>query len=151
MILLGKPGCPDDWTSFGNNCYQFNLAESQLKNWTAAEQSCKSVGDFSSLVSILNEEEQSFLTKEIATVAKSAVWIGLNDRQSELIYKWSDNSEVDYQNWITKTGISVNQQWKDCAVLLGMRTDGVWTMESCSKPRRYVCKRRKGLFTLKEY
>ena len=144
--LSGKNGCPDDWTLFGDHCYQFNLAESQFKNWTGAKQACESIGDFSSLVSIQNESENAFLTKEISSVAKSAVWIGLNDRQSENVFKWSDSSAADYRNWIQKN--SRNRPWKDCTVLMGMRTDGAWSTELCSAPRRYICKRKKGLLML---
>ena len=141
--FLGKNECPDDWSMFEGNCYQFNLAESQLKNWNAAEKACESVGDFSSLASISSQAEQDFLTKQVSSVAESSVWIGLNDRQSENVFKWSDNSKVDYQNW--EDNNRGNRAWRDCTVLMGMKTDGAWTTERCSETRRYICKRKRGL------
>ncbi len=144
--LSGKSGCPDDWILYGDNCYQFNLALSQLKNWTAAKQACESIGDFSSLVSIQNEDENAFLIKQMSSAeVQSPVWIGLNDRRSENVLKWSDSSKVDYLNWIQKN--PRNLPHKDCTVLMAMRKDAAWTMELCSETRRYICKRKKGLLT----
>lgn len=139
----GKSECPDDWTLFGDNCYQFNLGESQLKTWTAANLACESIGNFSYLVSIQNKSENAFLTKEVKSIAMSPVWIGLNDRKSENVFKWSDGSKVEYVNWVN--GDARNKAWKDCTALMGMITDGAWVTEQCSERRRYICKRKKGL------
>lgn len=143
VYFLGKNECPDDWSTFEDHCYQFNLAESQRKSWMNAKHACESVGDFSSLVSIHSKGEQDFLAKEISSVAQSTVWIGLNDRQSENVFIWSDNSKVDYRNWLHIS--RGNRGWKDCTVVMGMRTDGAWTAEHCSLLRRYICKRKRGL------
>jgi hypothetical protein len=102
------------------------------------------LGDFSSLVNIQNEEENAFLMEQINSAeALSPVWIGLNDRQSENVFRWSDNSKPKYTNWMQDN--PRNRQYKDCTVLLGMRKDGAWTTELCSETRRYICKRNKGL------
>ncbi|XP_046846401.1 uncharacterized protein LOC124440117 isoform X2 [Xenia sp. Carnegie-2017] len=143
-----KKGCPDDWYPYEDNCYQFNLLESQLKNWSDAQHACESIGDFSSLASIHSESEQAFLTAKVNLIAQSEVWIGLNDRQSENLYKWTDNTKFDYENWFANT--SGNKPWKDCTLMMGMRSDGAWTKEMCSEKRRFICKRAIAIFDCDE-
>uniref|UniRef100_A0A3P9H7Q4 Mannose receptor, C type 1b n=1 Tax=Oryzias latipes TaxID=8090 RepID=A0A3P9H7Q4_ORYLA len=107
--------CTAPWISYNGRCYQ--LYRSQ-KTWSDAQIACrKEEGD---LVSIHNVEEQSFIFSEL--VPTDELWIGLNDRTTEGLFDWSDQSAVRFTSWeFGKPGVEENQE--DCVLIRGQ---GSW-------------------------
>ncbi|KAH0627501.1 hypothetical protein JD844_003272 [Phrynosoma platyrhinos] len=74
--------------------YGFN--EEERKNWSAARADCKNLGG--NLASIPSKRVQAFLTMHLKS-SSVGPWIGLNDRNLENQFLWTDGSGVYYTNW----------------------------------------------------
>ena len=77
----GQIYCPPSWLAFKDNCY---LLARVKYNYHAAEQHCQSLserGRPAHLVSILDEEENQFVTHY-----GNDLWIGYNDLDVEGVY-----------------------------------------------------------------
>ena len=70
----------------------FIIGSVNLSNWTQSKLFCQQLG--STLASIHSESDYT-QTKEICT-GNNGCWIGLNDIDSEGIWKWDDDSFTDY-------------------------------------------------------
>ncbi|KAL7975911.1 hypothetical protein Chor_011826, partial [Crotalus horridus] len=77
----------NDWKLFGWNFYYVSKAN-ERKTWHDAEYFCKSRD--SHLTSVLNEEEQKYLSSKL----NESAWIGLTDENVEGYWEWSDNSRL---------------------------------------------------------
>ena len=133
-------GCPSKWFEYNDYCYQIrgvNVAQS--KSWTTARHDCRSGIPTSYLASIHRQTEQffvsSFLKGNASNVA--SLYIGLNSRQTEGGYQWSDNSAVSYTHW--KPGF-VTDQGKDCIAI--ETATGYWVDRACDDSTGYICKMR---------
>ena len=115
------------------------------------------------LVSIHNEEENGFVhemwqSSVIAGLDSSAyesgpnransVWIGMEDRETEASYQWSDGTNFDFTKW--RIGEPNNSQWsgaepqgEDC-VHVYLRDDYVdkWNDAPCDRLMPFICKMR---------
>ncbi|KAL7975916.1 hypothetical protein Chor_011831, partial [Crotalus horridus] len=77
----------DNWKLFGWNLYYISKAN-ERKTWHDAEYFCKSRD--SHLTSILNEEEQKYLSSKL----NESAWIGLTDENVEGHWEWTDGSRL---------------------------------------------------------
>jgi len=73
-----------------NKCYKYH---STLTTQPLAEAACVSEGG--TLVSINSADEQNY----VVSLSRSDIWIGLNDRDTEGIYRWESGAAVVYTNW----------------------------------------------------
>jgi len=110
--------CPEGQTAYGSNsaihCYWPSFKDGKElikggKNWLDARNYCR---DFSKkyptykydLVSLQNEDEYNFiLNTEWSELYKKwkaqfGIWVGLNDRDEEGTWTWSDGSSLNYAN-----------------------------------------------------
>jgi hypothetical protein len=126
--------CPVGHEAFGNNCYfpnpnikDDNWSGSGSKmNWKDARDECRKLSNqYSSLkydlISLQSEEEYNFLVNNnwcsycgINMSFRSwkdhaHLWTGLNDRDVEGEYKWSDGAVLDYADPITS---ATNPPWR---------------------------------------
>jgi len=89
-------------------------------SWTEAEANSVRLGGH--LVSIANRNEDNFLFNsfEGAYGSLNALWIGLTDRDAEGEWKWSDGSNLSYENWyVAQPGNSpTSETGEDYAVLV---------------------------------
>jgi hypothetical protein len=116
--------CPQGWLMSANQCY----FESSVKSsWIDAEASC--VKNDSHLASLHS-------ASDLMGVAKSSshVWIGLNDRDMEGKYGWTDGSALNYVNW-TRSKPNVAPDQKDCILVV----HGDWEVRNCSEEHKFVC------------
>ena len=111
--------------------------------WTQAQQRCHQHG--ANLISIHSEEEQNFVVGHANKSWFSAsMWIGLNDRNLEGGYVWSDGSPVQFTNWDSREPNDMKGQ-EDCVELnLDTKTTNKWNDERCGMLRSFGCKIRRG-------
>ena len=133
-----------NWRTFGDSCYQFNVHGSQALTWEMAEEECNSFNG-AALISILNTKEQTYIAKELRDISSNQVWIGLNDRKSEGVFKWSDVSAVSYVNWApSEPLVGSPAEDHDCVALDPNADSGTWTTTSCTSRKGYICKSKRG-------
>ncbi|XP_077998784.1 lectin BRA-3-like [Glandiceps talaboti] len=124
--------CPSTWPTYGGNCYSFIDAEN---DWIKAESACKSFGGH--LASIHSRQENEFVVGLLPSSQK--VWIGLNDKDWEGEFAWSDGSDVEYTNWANNA--PDDKRGEDCtAYNPSLTTSSQWDDMDCNKEYKFVCK-----------
>lgn len=68
------------------------------RSWSSAHLSCVEMGPGHDLASIKSQEEQRFLVKYIGNF-NSKIWIGLNDKNRERRFGWSNNNPLRFTDW----------------------------------------------------
>ncbi|XP_061778196.1 macrophage mannose receptor 1 [Nerophis ophidion] len=127
--------CPNHWVPYGGNCY---FLERSKKMWKDALTACRKEG--ADLASIHNIQEQSFIIAQSGYMAKDVLWIGLNDRTNQMLFEWSDLSQVTFTQWMAdKPSHSINLQ-EDCVLIRGK--DGRWADHVCENAYGYICKKK---------
>ncbi|XP_078660072.1 uncharacterized protein LOC144904802 [Branchiostoma floridae x Branchiostoma belcheri] len=130
--------CPRGWlTQTGvNYCYQINqVAGPYRKTWEDARLHCQSQG--ADLVSLHRDAEMSLLTSQINS-AWMAFWIGLNDKDDEGGFKWSDGRAVGYTNWNDGEPNNANDR-EHCVEVVIAGSDSFWNDLSCTSYRNWIC------------
>ncbi|XP_049920222.1 galactose-specific lectin nattectin-like [Epinephelus moara] len=86
--------CPDGWTRFGDNCYQFHH---EHKTWADAEIDC--VAHHGNLASIHGQNEYDFVEHLIHKDSDKdeRTWIGGHDMAKEGVWMWSDGTAFDFE------------------------------------------------------
>ena len=84
------------WVVYDGHSYKLTSGE---MTWTTAEAEANSNGG--NLVAINTSGEQQFLesTFLVGSLDQVAVWIGINDAQTEGTFVWSNGDPVTYTNW----------------------------------------------------
>ena len=70
-------------------------------------------------------------------------WIGLNDREKENAFAWTDGTKVDYTNWGKDE--PNNRENEDCVELDRKAMGYIFNDNKCTKLSPFVCK-MKGMF-----
>ncbi|CAN9506368.1 unnamed protein product [Ophioblennius macclurei] len=127
--------CPNHWVPYAGNCYYL---ERSKKMWKDALAACRK--EEADLASIHNIEEQSFIISQTGYLPTDVLWIGLNDQRSQMLFEWSDNSDVTFTQWLSgEPSHSVGFQ-EDCILIRGK--DGKWADHMCEKTYGYICKKK---------
>lgn len=130
--MLAPRQCHDGWTRFQNFCYR---TETLRLTWTSARHRCLQYGG--DLISLHSPDEFNFiLTLANAHHLMYSAFSGLNDRNTEGGYVWSDGSPVQYTNWGVNQPDNFHSQ-EDCVEVFG---DGTWNDVSCGEMRHFGCK-----------
>ncbi|KAM6441437.1 uncharacterized protein PHA67_023142 [Liasis olivaceus] len=125
-----------NWQIFGWNLYYVSKANKR-KTWHDAENFCMSRD--SHLTSILNEEEQKYVSSQL----NESAWIGLTDENEEGHWEWSDGSRLAVQYWADGNpdgSTDDGEGDKDCTFIESSASELNWNDASCQEPRRWVCK-----------
>ncbi|XP_030630453.1 macrophage mannose receptor 1-like [Chanos chanos] len=131
-----KGYCSSPWIPYAGHCYF--LYREQKKTWLEAKAAClKDDGD---LLSILNIEEQDFVVSQFGFRLTDELWIGLNDRKSQLLFRWSDESDVTFTMWDLKEPSHGAGLKKDCVIIRG--NEGKWADQDCDKVYGFICKKK---------
>ncbi|XP_039198417.1 hepatic lectin-like [Crotalus tigris] len=128
----------DNWRLFGWNLYYISKAN-ERKTWHDAEYFCKSRD--SHLTSILNEEEQKYLSSKL----NESAWIGLTDENVEGHWEWTDGSRLIRKYWAEgnpNRSVRDGEADEDCAAIKPSGSDLNWIDDDCQEFRRWVCKER---------
>ena len=121
--------CKPGWSYFGGICY---LTSQSCKNWTEAQKTCQTYS--ANLINVRNQEENVYAQHRL-NGAKG--WIGLNDRDSEGTFVWSDNQPNNFTYWAQNQPNNFNNE--DCVHTLGIRHDFMWNDVGCDTCRNYTC------------
>ena len=69
-------------------------------------------------------------------------WMGLNDRQVDRKFAWTDGTGSSYRNWAYKE--PSNKHMEDCVAFRYMKANGDkvnWNDRECASKLRFICKR----------
>lgn len=127
--------CENGWLELDGNCYKIFPEES----WMEGRDSCRRMG--AELVSIHSNEENEFVFSNFVEYKKKA-WIGLNDRDLEHGFSWSDGSPTDYINWGNHEPNDFYDN-EDCVTHNGVWASD-WNDDHCYTLYPYICKIPKG-------
>ncbi|XP_033021840.1 macrophage mannose receptor 1-like [Lacerta agilis] len=137
FLFLGRSKpikCSDGWAAYEGHCYR---RYRHLKTWQQALSSCrKEDGD---LISIHNIEEHSFIISQLGYQPEDSLWIGLNDRKTQMYFEWSDGSTVRLTKWQKGKPTHINDVQNDCVFMNG--ENGYWADNFCEEELGYICKR----------
>uniref|UniRef100_A0A8C5D9N2 Rheacalcin-1-like n=2 Tax=Gouania willdenowi TaxID=441366 RepID=A0A8C5D9N2_GOUWI len=122
--------CLDDWLFDRGNCY---FLVNNAQSWTSAERHCSDYD--SSLVSITNQWEQSFIKRLLRTADYDFAWTGGFYFQRE--WRWEDGSFFSFYDFENMSHSSVHQ----CLSMASDAQSG-WSGDDCTTRLPFVCKRK---------
>lgn len=125
-----KKTCPAEWRMFSCVCY---FLSTRSDSWEKGRQDCRDRG--ADLVVIDTLEEQEFITQIIRT----NTWIGLNDRDKEGTWMWTDGTPLTVAYW---RGWPDNWREEDCVeILAGKKTRENWNDLRCDTSKPWICEK----------
>ncbi|WP_411025981.1 lectin-like protein, partial [Salmonella sp. s54496] len=159
LLQLGliEAHCRRYYTEFEGKCYRYY--GNPVKNWEDAEASC--VRRRGHLASIHNTEEEEFLqelwrsTRDfytnvdvlsyfVAPISRAPfVYIGLNDRDLQNVYKWTDGTPFDFSDWMPIDPRPIDREREDGVFMWDRRGNkGRWNdvnSRSVNMLGPYIC------------
>ncbi|KAF3686592.1 Secretory phospholipase A2 receptor [Channa argus] len=109
-------------------------------DWDAVSLACQMMGAY--LLSIHSKEELHFVKERLRRLSLGPTdwWIGLSIGKTGEEVRWTDKTDVDFQNWakgIARVGPNKNRL---CVTMSS--SSGKWSTNKCSDLHGYVCKRK---------
>ncbi|XP_062590373.1 galactose-specific lectin nattectin-like, partial [Saccostrea cucullata] len=104
-------------------------------SWTQARSHCQGIG--ANLASIHSDAESLQLLSIIGRLTAQDFWIGLNDREKEGDWQWSDGTPLDYKKWLTSQPDNW-QGYENCATY--RRTNRGFNDLFCVTKLPFICK-----------
>ncbi|BFZ22363.1 hypothetical protein BsWGS_25402 [Bradybaena similaris] len=123
--------CLPTWSDYENHCYKMFFSP---RNWFDAQAACEGYGG--SLVSLHDDNTNVFIKSLTGWNLAGGFWIGLNDRDVESSYVWSDGSPFEYSKWAKGEPNSATLA-EDCVEELAATMD--WNDINCYLSRAYAC------------
>ncbi|KAM3625162.1 uncharacterized protein V6R79_007800 [Siganus canaliculatus] len=116
------------------------LLAKQPFDWDTVSLGCQMMGAY--LLSVHSREELHFIKERLRrlSVGPTEWWIGLSLGQPGEEVRWSDKTEVDFQNW-AEGSAGADPKKNGLCVTMSSST-GKWSTRKCSDLHGYVCKRR---------
>ena len=110
------------------------LFKDAQKNWNEARSTCQEAGQNGDLASIPNQETNEFIVSFFQITASP--WIGGYDYNEGGVWKWSDGTPWQYQNWDTNQPSSNGKKYHLAIDL----PSGKWkNNKGTSKTKEFVC------------
>ncbi|NWU97742.1 MRC1 protein, partial [Upupa epops] len=126
--------CPEGWLPYGDHCFMIHR---EPRVWKEALISCSESNG--SLASVHSLEEHSFILSQLGYKAVDALWIGLNDLNTQMYFEWSDGTPVTYTKWLPGEPTHAMNGQEDCVIMAG--EDGYWADSPCDTKLGYICRR----------
>merc|ERR1712098_218745 len=128
--------CPGNWDMAGTGCYHISP---EAMSWPKAKWYCERRHGF--LAEIKNKKQHDDLLQDFVATAEigaSGVWIGLNDRATEEVFRWANSGEhLQFANW--NSNEPANTETDDCVF---MTADHKWHNRPCPELKPALCQRR---------
>jgi len=139
---LGK--CPNEWVAIGSRCFKPFKETKKMMSWPRARHYCQQLtgpenpgnGDLMSIHS--DREHQLLLTHQMSSYIFMIrnFWIGLNRRDNDGKWQWSDGTPVDYTKW--ENGQPNNMAGiQECVAQFGRTL--AWNDGNCNSPHSFIC------------
>ena len=117
--------------TYNSSCYKVFEVSTPI-NWLDAQSSCAIWGG--DLTSITTERENNYLYTIIPDTVSNC-WIGLNDRDVEGRYTWTDGTEFNQPSFVTALS---NNEANDCVEVMN---NGSWESVSCTSTlNSFICR-----------
>ncbi|XP_056590503.1 secretory phospholipase A2 receptor [Triplophysa dalaica] len=135
--------CPETWVKFRGSCYNFKsvILEMSLEE---ARDNCRKKGNFSDVLTVLDDEERSFFLKEMWHYYQGAqnLWLGIiYDTDNDALTRF-DGSPLQYTNWRSKAPDGSQMRADSCVT---MRVwDATWQLANCGDRFGFICKTTTG-------
>lgn len=115
------------------------LLVQQPFDWDSVSLACQMMGSY--LLSIHSREELHFVKEHMRRLSLGPTdwWIGLSIGQVGEEVRWSDRTEVEFQNWAEASSFGPRRD-RMCVTMSS--SSGKWSRSKCNQLRGYVCKRK---------
>uniref|UniRef100_A0A665WS29 Phospholipase A2 receptor 1 n=1 Tax=Echeneis naucrates TaxID=173247 RepID=A0A665WS29_ECHNA len=116
------------------------LLVKQPFNWDTVSLACQMMGAY--LLSIHSKEELHFVKERLRRLSLGPTdwWIGLSVVIVYLFFRWSDKTDLDFQNWADRHTGGGPRKTRLCVVMSS--STGKWSTNKCNDVHGYVCKRK---------
>ncbi|MCA9514038.1 MAG: C-type lectin domain-containing protein [Myxococcales bacterium] len=106
-----------------------------LRTWADAREDCVARGG--DLVSARDAATWAAVRDAALTIGWQGLWIGLNDRETEGRFVWSDGTAVGFTGW--SNGEPNDAGGNEDCVQLTPWSGGLWNDLDCGRKLAYVC------------
>ena len=135
VCKMASCSCPSDWKTWGKRCHK---VVARKFGWVEARKHCTRMAPTADLASIRNAGENNF----VSSLAGGLAWIGLNDREQEGLYRWSDQRKPTYTNWRRgEPNPTGKRHRKDCIAMSKDKAWGVFSCKTISAAKKFVCQK----------
>ncbi|XP_076866475.1 C-type mannose receptor 2-like isoform X2 [Brachyhypopomus gauderio] len=111
----------------GNRLRTFHIIVDGSLTQSEAQTACRR--NYTDLVTVYSEEDNSVLANLTEEAGLYAAWIGL--QRSRPSYKWSNGDAVTFRDSTQDCGT-----WSYC---VAMKTDGSWECDNCTQKKNFMC------------
>ncbi|XP_077993134.1 macrophage mannose receptor 1-like [Glandiceps talaboti] len=137
-------GCADGWLGYGSKCFlAISKADSDNRlSWDDALLDCRNRGG--DLASFHSDDELRYVKTNSKVINFiDEFWIGLNDKDDENGFVWSDGSPVNFVTWDDGEPNDYNDE-EDCVEMTFAAPKG-WNDRKCTRKKNWVCQIPKGV------